>query len=83
MTAKYGVFDTVDQLWMGDESGPKLFDDEKIAMVAAQIVDVRLGHPPGRHQACLWLPAAITLRDTVPTRLDALEALTLLEEGKW
>jgi hypothetical protein len=79
---KFGILDTVDDLWMGDDNGPKLFDEEDLAKIAARIVDVRMGHPPGRYRALEFTQTEVRRRDAVDTKMDTLEALTLLEEGK-
>jgi hypothetical protein len=81
-TILYGVLDTVDGLWIGNEDGPVLYESEDLAKVSARIVGVRLGHSPLRYRARLWQPCEMTKRDTLPTKMDALKALTLLEEGK-
>jgi hypothetical protein len=83
----YGMYDTQDNLWMGDENGPILFDSEKdpdpkIAQVRAQMLDTQLGQHPGRTRAREWQPAPVTLRDEKPVVLDPLEALVRLEEGR-
>jgi len=52
MTTSWGIFDTEDEVWIGDEHGPRLFTDKDIARVAAQMTDVRLGQKPGSRCAC-------------------------------
>lgn len=82
----YGLYDTKDGLWMGDESGPLLFDsekdiDSKFAGVRAQMVDAQLGQATGRTRAQEWKPGALRWRDERPVVRDAETALSMLEEG--
>jgi hypothetical protein len=80
---KFGVFDTVDELWIGDENGPKLFEFEDLAKLAAMIVDKRLKQPLGRSRA---LPfdekQSVHYKDTVNTVMDSKQAIEELEEGR-
>ncbi len=36
---KHGIYDSSGDCWIGDEYGPKLFDDPEVAKIAALIVD--------------------------------------------
>ena len=82
----YGLYDTQDNVWMGDKAGPRLFDSAKdefptLARTRAMMVDAQLGQQAGRTQAREWKPAEVRLRDEKPVLRDALAALTLLEGG--
>ena len=82
-TTKWGILDTEDRLWMGDGDGPALFDDEKVAQVAAMIVDVRLGQALGRSRAQKFTPRpGLRLRDEKPATMSALDAIRALEDGR-
>jgi hypothetical protein len=48
---KWGLLDTEDMLWMGDDEGPVAYESEEIAKVAAQMCDARLGWRPGQCRA--------------------------------
>jgi len=87
---KWGVYDTVDNVWIGDDAGPVLYDNdpdkpeitgEFLAKASAQIVDMRLGQPPGRCRAREWVEQSVRLRDTVDTKMSTLTALERLEGG--
>lgn len=78
---KFGLLDTHDNVWMGDNKGPKLFDDEELAQVAARIVDVQLRQIAGRTKAMPYIEEANIKRDKVPVLLSPEEALKRLEEG--
>lgn len=34
---QWGILDTRDNLWLGDDNGPRMFDNEMLARCAAQI----------------------------------------------
>ena len=83
-TTKWGIFDTEDNLWMGDSTGPMLFDDEKVARVAAMVYDVQLGQAPGRSRAEKFTPRpGLRLHDEKPAIMSALDAIRALEEGRY
>ena len=85
---KYGIFDTKDLLWIGNDEGPVLYDDTDhkgmalpIARIAAAIADVRLGQAPGRCIAKEWIDQPVHLKDELKTKMETLEALDALEKG--
>lgn len=78
---KYGLLDMVDNCWLGDETGPKLFDELWVARIAAQVADERLGYAPGRTRAIPYMEGPVRLKDQVDTKMSALEALQKLEDG--
>jgi hypothetical protein len=87
----YGVYDTVDNCWLGDETGPKLFarkdakngvTQEILARISAQMTGVQMGYPVGRLRAQVFNEQELRLRDSVPTKMSAVEALTKLENGE-
>lgn len=82
MTLKYGLLDTYDHVWMGGDDGPKLFDQEILARIAAQVLDVQLGQEPGRTKATLYTENAWKLKDEVTPKMTPLTALKLIERGQ-
>ncbi len=89
---QWGVFDTVDNCWLGDDKGPKLFSDEHpttqqlngartCAKICAQITAVRLDYNPARLQPRLYTSPATKLRDEVKTKVSAAGALKAIEDG--
>lgn len=78
----YGIYDTQDSCWLGDEHGPKLFEDFLVARVAAQVLDERLGNRPGRSKAREYGGGANRLRDEVQTKMSTLDALQRIEGGR-
>ena len=78
----YGLYDTVEHVWMGGDEGPKTFEDFMLARIAAQMIDVQLGQEPGRTKAKEYDPSPKRLRDSVDTKMTALEALDGIEKGR-
>ena len=88
----YGMYDTQDNCWLGDDTGPKVFTIEDsakanglphrlLAQIAAQMVEVQLGYTPGRVEVREFNTPNLRLRDQVQTRMTPLEALIKLENG--
>jgi hypothetical protein len=79
---RYGLYDTEGGVWMGDDDGPKLFEDESLARIAAQMMDVQLGQDPGRTRAKPFDELPKRKRDEVATRMSSEEAISRLENGR-
>ena len=90
---KYGIYDTQDNCWLGDENGPRLYtleDSKKLkgmpqqlaARIAAQMTAVQLGYPQTRLVAREFKQEELVLRDSVDTKMTAVEALRKLENGE-
>ena len=80
----YGIYDTKDNCWLGDASGPKTFEDFTLARVAAQIVEDRItGTDLGCRFRAQELPSSGPWhkRDEVLTQRTSLESLIRLENG--
>jgi hypothetical protein len=86
----YGLYDTWHNCWLGDENGPKLFtraDSEKMkgmpqelmARISAQMTAVQLGWTPGRLQSREYHGDPLVKKDTVDTKMTAVEALRKIE----
>jgi hypothetical protein len=89
----YGIYDTQDDCWLGDDNGPRLYDrviSEKLngmpqqlaARIAAQMTAVQLGYPQTRLIARVYDGSGTKLRDSVDTKMTAVEALRKLENGE-
>lgn len=92
---KWGICDTETGLWLGDTTGPKLFDEDalapdgvplgprasELARVAAELVDIRLDQSPGRSRPRVYQDASLRLVDEVTPRMTTLEALLRKERG--
>ena|ERR1700675_2775829 len=89
----YGIYDTQDNCWIGDDKGPKLFTREDsakakgmpqqvMARIAAMMAEMQLGYAPGRFQAAEFHAQDLRLKDSVDTKMTPLEALIKLENGQ-
>lgn len=78
---KWGVLDTKDNLWIGDEKGPDLFSTEVLAKISAQVMGVMAGYEPGRLRERAYPEGPVRLKDSVDTKMDARTALRRIEEG--
>jgi hypothetical protein len=82
MVNKWGILDTEDNVWIGNDAGPLLYDNQGLAFVAARMSDVQLGYQPGRCRAAEFIPQPVRLRDTVKAKCSPLKALEDLETGR-
>src|SRR5271168_1531423 len=82
----YAIYDTQDNCWVGDETGPRMFTredsvklngmpQELAARIAAQVWGVQLGYVPGRLRAVIFKEEDLRMKDEVPTKMSGLEAL--------
>lgn len=80
---KWGLFDTTDQVWLGDDDGPRAFPAEDLAKVAAMVADVRLAQAAGRTRARELPETTVdwSLRDEKPLTMTAQRALRLIDRG--
>ena len=62
----FGLLDTEDNLWMGDDNGPSLYADHDLARITAEFRSVQLGWSPTRIQATEYTQPATRKRDEVP-----------------
>lgn len=77
----WGIYDTKDDSWLGDEHGPKTFEDEVLAKVAAQIASTQLGTDPTRCRAREYDGSANKLKGEFATRMTPEQALRHIEKG--
>lgn len=78
----WGIFDTVDELWLGDDQGPRLFEDETVAKIAAQVADVRLRQDLGRSRAKEFPKGGyLKVKDELELKMSGLEAIKRIERG--
>jgi hypothetical protein len=92
-SVSYGIYDTQDNCWIGDETGPRVFTREDsakakgmphqvLAKIAAMMAEMQLGYKPGRFVAAEFNAENLRLRDSVETKMTPLEALIKLENGQ-
>jgi hypothetical protein len=81
---QWGIWDPVEQIWLGDEKGPRLFDSKMFARVAAELSDVVLGYPRRRcREKPFPIGEALRLKDQVDKKMSDLEALQGMEDGRY
>jgi hypothetical protein len=80
----YGVYDERDSCWIGDESGPKQFDNFILARIAAQVYEDQIhGTDMGGRFVARELPQdAFRLKDQVAPRRSTLASLQRIEGRK-
>lgn len=77
----WGVLDTQDNLWMGDDRGPILFEDEMLARISSQIVSDQILNTDlsQRFQAREYPGGPARIVDEITVRRTAVEALRRIE----
>ena len=63
-TGRFGLFDEVDALWVGNQEGPLRYDNEVVARLAAEVACRMVGWPLTRIRARLFDRAG-KIRDEV------------------
>jgi hypothetical protein len=80
---KYGILDTIDNLWLGTEEGPELYEEQWLAKIAAMIAAKRTNVSLTRYRAMPFDESqSVRLKDEISTDKDSLTALIELEEGR-
>lgn len=79
---QWGVYDIQDNCWIGNDAGPKVFDDFTVARIAAEVCADQLGYElHGRLEAREYVSGNVRLRDEIPTKRSPLKALQRIEDG--
>lgn len=76
---RWGVWDNVDSCWLGDDFGPKLFDDKTLAQASCQLTAMQLGNDELRYSPKKFKNVKLKLKDEVLPRRSSLSALRILE----
>lgn len=77
----FGIYDTKDNSWIGDNDGAWVYKEEVIAQIGARVMDYRLGLPAGQLRAKPMDPGVKTKKCDVEAKMSAEKALELLEGG--
>ena len=94
--ARFGIWDTKDNCWLGNKEGPLLFDDdgtcpggkvepgngELMAKLAARVIDVQAHQSPGRCRERLFAERSVVYKDDIPVHCSSEKALEDLEAGR-
>lgn len=78
----WGLYDKKDDVWLGDDKGPTLYNEEIWARVSARITETQLGYEPGRLEAKSFDWESLRKRDELKTQMSAVEALRRIENGE-
>ena len=82
----WGVFDTVDQCWLGTNehgTGPSVFGEERVAMAARIVYTARFEYASDRLVLRRWMPedaASVREKDIVEPALSYADAMALLSD---
>jgi hypothetical protein len=81
---RFGIFDTKDNVWMGNEQGPLVYEYLLLARVAAQVMECQVF---GTDMRCRYKAKPIPEsefrhRDDIATKMSGVEALKKIEEGR-
>lgn len=78
---QWGIFDVKDSCWIGNDDGPRLYDDHMLARIAAQVSECQFyGTDLGcRHEARVYPGGPMRLRDQVEAKLTPVAALRRIE----
>jgi hypothetical protein len=79
----YGIYDTRDDCWLGDDVGPKRFEDFALAKMAAQVWEGQIESDSlgGRFEARELPEQQWGLRDEIEVRRSALDSIRRIEGG--
>jgi hypothetical protein len=78
----WGLWDTQDKCWLGNDAGPKMFSDFDEAKLAAAVANVQLGWPAGRVRERRLIRPAEIFRDKVEAKMTPLEAIEMIEDDR-
>jgi hypothetical protein len=77
----WGLFDTADNCWMGDLSGPTVYRDGDIAAIGGSLLAHELDLPSGRLEVRRYDGSGNKLKDEVAKKQSAKGLLARLERG--
>ena len=80
---KYGLYDEAENIWIGNEDGPALYEQKEVAKVSALVADACLRQKPGTTRAKPF-PKHLQrrLRDQKAAIMTPAQALKKLENGE-
>lgn len=73
----YGIYDVRDNLWLGDDKGPLMWSDYRLAKAYAIVASKRIGR---LIEARIYDPSPKIKRDTITPGMSCLEALKKIIE---
>lgn len=81
---RLGLYDIVDNCWLGDDYGPALYrlHEREMAMLASASARLSLGWPWNRIDIRIYNEPANHKRDNLPYKQPLAESLRQLESGE-
>lgn len=76
----YGVFDTRDSVWMGNENGILRFEEEVLARAAATVINEQMGERVRFRAREVPRNMMFAQRDEIKTKMTPEEAIKRIEE---
>lgn len=80
-TGRWALWDTQDNLWIGNDTGPLRYDDEILGRLAAEVASGILGWEPVRITVKEYDGSATKIRDDVPIIHTVQEVLHHVTQG--
>jgi hypothetical protein len=77
----YGLWDTEEEVWLGDLKGPNIYQNEEMARAAATVLGKMLEYPFGRLRAYPFIDDEMVPSGVVEAVHSGEEAIDLLEGG--
>lgn len=79
----YGIYDTIDHVWMGSEEGPLTHDDQEFLVLAANVLANQAGFTEaGRLEVREFDCPNPVKRDSIELHRTFDESLSRLESGR-
>jgi hypothetical protein len=80
---RWGVYDKTEDVWIGNDDGPVVYDNLMVARMAAQVTECALygSDLGGRHEARVYPGGPKRLRDVVKNKMTPEQALARIESG--
>jgi len=79
---KYGLYDSQDKCWMGNQYGPILYTDREMGCAAATVITERFKAKLGRYRCMEFKDKGLVARDEVTPPLSAEQAIKNICKGK-
>lgn len=81
--ANFGVFDVVDEVWIGDSQGAVYYERELIARIAASMFAVQMGVSRTRLIALANTRGPLRHKDGIPIQCDGKRLSAGSKKGQW
>lgn len=76
---RWGIFDSLDKVWIGNEKGPILFTTRNVAVIASAVANERLGKDVDRLVPKEFVEKHVRLKDRITPRLPMFRTIVELK----